>query len=163
MQIYVYIPYTRLPLPLSRSTQSTCWSSRALVSPIHLGVSWRNLSPFSLPTAPNFLGKLETWIPWIRRHSEVPQHLTHNILSSIFREYLCSHLKVLSKLLLQPHLILMRHVSYDLSNVRAHKYHHFGFAPFLFCLLFNPENGGNIFLRKVGLPPNYTASQPRRP
>jgi hypothetical protein len=30
-------------------------------------------------------------------------------------------------------------------------------------LLFDPENGGDMLLRKVGLSPNYTLLQPRRP
>jgi hypothetical protein len=36
-------------------------------------------------------------------------------------------------------------------------------AGFLFGLLFNPEDGVDIFLRKVGPSPNYIALQPKKP
>jgi hypothetical protein len=38
-----------------------------------------------------------------------------------------------------------------------------GSAGFLLGLLFNAEDGGDMFLRNVGLSPNYKALQPRRP
>jgi hypothetical protein len=34
---------------------------------------------------------------------------------------------------------------------------------FLILSLFNPEDGGDIFFRNVGLSPNYTALQPGEP
>jgi hypothetical protein len=34
---------------------------------------------------------------------------------------------------------------------------------FLLGLLFHPEDGGDMFLRYIRLPPNYKASQLRRP
>jgi hypothetical protein len=36
-------------------------------------------------------------------------------------------------------------------------------ACFLLALLFNPEDGGNMFPRNVKLSPNYMVLQPRRP
>jgi hypothetical protein len=36
-------------------------------------------------------------------------------------------------------------------------------AGYLLGLLFDPEDVGDIFLRNVGLSPNYKALQPRRP
>jgi hypothetical protein len=36
-------------------------------------------------------------------------------------------------------------------------------AGFLFRLLFDPEDGDDIFLRNIGFSPNYTALQPRGP
>jgi hypothetical protein len=36
-------------------------------------------------------------------------------------------------------------------------------AGFMLVLLFDPEVAGDIFSRNVGLSPNYTALQPRRP
>jgi hypothetical protein len=36
-------------------------------------------------------------------------------------------------------------------------------AVLLLGLFFGPEDGGDMFIRNVGLSPIYTASQPRRP
>lgn len=37
------------------------------------------------------------------------------------------------------------------------------FSWFLLSLQFDPEDGGNMFIRNVGFSPNYTVLQPRRP
>jgi hypothetical protein len=53
--------------------------------------------------------------------------------------------------------------SVRLSRLQAHLSCSPASAGFLFNLLFDPEDGGDMFLRNFGLCPKYTVLQPSRP